>query len=208
MIEHVYEQAKKATLVHGVIVATDDARIFDAVRAFGGVALMTRADHISGTDRIAEVVSQHPCGIVVNLQGDEPLIEPRTIDAAVAPLLDDDSVAMGTLSRPFVDPGELANPNVVKVVTNQSGDALDFSRHPLEDAAAHIGLYVYRRETLLELAASPAGPREIEERLEQLRALANGIKIRVVRTTQTAAGVDTREDLERVRSIMMASSRN
>ena len=208
MIQHVYEQAKKATLVHGVIVATDDARIFDTVRAFGGVALMTRTDHISGTDRIAEIISRHPCGIVVNVQGDEPLIDPRNIDAAIAPLLDDRSVAMGTLSRPFVYPGEFANPNVVKVVTNQFGDALDFSRGPLEDAAAHIGLYVYRRETLLKLAAAPAVPRELEERLEQLRALTHGIKIRVVLTTQTAAGVDTPEDLERVRSIMMASSRN
>jgi 3-deoxy-manno-octulosonate cytidylyltransferase (CMP-KDO synthetase) len=168
---------------------------------------MTRPDHVSGTDRIAEVVTQLPCAIVVNVQGDEPLIEPGTIDAAIAPLLEDASVGMATLSRPFRNREEFDNPNVVKVVTNNFGDALYFSRAPIPGAAAHIGLYVYRRKTLLELAASPAAALELEERLEQLRALANGIKIRVVPSTHMVAGVDTPEDLERVRSLMLSPAR-
>ncbi len=227
MIEHVYRRASSATSVHGVIVATDDERIASAVRAFGGAALMTRADHVSGTDRIAEAIASLPCQVVVNVQGDEPLIDPRTIDAAVAPVLADASLGMSTISRPFASIDEFRNPNVVKVVTNQAGDALYFSRASIpasapsaalsnsvpSAAAAHVGLYVYRRETLLKLAASPAAPLELEESLEQLRALALGIRIRVVATSHVAAGVDTPEDLERVRTVfldksMMASSRN
>jgi 3-deoxy-manno-octulosonate cytidylyltransferase (CMP-KDO synthetase) len=221
MIEHVYRRAAAASHVHAVIVATDDERITAAVRAFGGAALMTRADHVSGTDRIAEVVSGLACRAVVNVQGDEPLIEPETIDAAIAPLLADASVEMSTLSRPFQSLEEFKSPHVVKVVTNLSGDALYFSRAPIPASApsaalgssapsvarAHVGLYVYRRETLLKLAAAPAAPLEIEESLEQLRALAHGIRIRVVETRHVAAGVDTPEDLDRVRQMMMASSR-
>jgi 3-deoxy-manno-octulosonate cytidylyltransferase (CMP-KDO synthetase) len=207
MIEHVYRRTAAATRVHAVIVATDDERIARAVHAFGGAALMTRADHVSGTDRIAEAIAGLKCGIVVNVQGDEPLIEPATIDAAVAPLLSDTSVTMSTLSRPFADRAELEKPSVVKVVTNDSGDALYFSRAPLAGASAHIGLYVYRRETLLKLAGSPAGRLELAESLEQLRALTNGIRIRVVETRHVAAGVDTPEDLERVRQLMLVSSR-
>jgi 3-deoxy-manno-octulosonate cytidylyltransferase (CMP-KDO synthetase) len=220
MIEHVYRRAAAASRVHAVVVATDDERIANAVGAFGGVALMTRADHVSGTDRIAETIAGLRCGIVVNVQGDEPLIEPETIDAAIAPLLADPSVEMSTLSRPFQSLEEFNSPHVVKVVTNLSGDALYFSRAPIPGsvssdaretvpsvASAHVGLYVYRRETLLKLAGSPAAELELEESLEQLRALANGIRIRVVETKHVAAGVDTPEDLERVRQMMMASSR-
>ena len=207
MIEHVYRRAAAASRVHAVIVATDDERIASAVRSFGGAAIMTRADHVSGTDRIAEVVSALPCGIVVNVQGDEPLLEPHTIDAAVAPLLDDPDVAISTISRPFKNRDEFASPHVVKVVTNDFGDALYFSRAPLPGAAAHVGLYVYRRETLLKLASAPAARLELEESLEQLRALAHGIRIRVVPTTHLAAGVDTPEDLDRVRSLMLTTSR-
>jgi 3-deoxy-manno-octulosonate cytidylyltransferase (CMP-KDO synthetase) len=222
MIEHVYRRAVAASLVHAVIVATDDERIAAAVRSFGGAALMTRPDHVSGTDRIAEVVAALPCRAVVNLQGDEPLIEPDTINAAVAPLLDDPSVEMSTVSRPFVSADEFRSPHVVKVVTNLAGEALYFSRAPIPATApaaafansvppvarAHVGLYVYRRDTLLKLAALPAAPLELEERLEQLRALANGIRIRVVETRHVAAGVDTPDDLERVRQMMLTSSRN
>lgn len=219
MIEHVYRRASEASRVHGVVIATDDERIASAVRGFGGAALMTRPDHVSGTDRIAEVVASLPCRAVVNVQGDEPLIDPRTIDAAVEPLLADTSIGMSTLSRPFVSIDEFRNPNVVKVVTNSDGDALYFSRSPIPyarnnpaalptGAAAHVGLYVYRRDTLLKLAAAPAAPLELEESLEQLRALAMGIRIRVVATTHVAAGVDTPEDLDRVRALLMASSRN
>ena len=231
MIEHVYRRAAAASRVHAVIVATDDERIASAVRSFGGAALMTRADHVSGTDRIAEAIGNLPCRAVVNVQGDEPLIEPETIDAAIAPLLADSSVEMSTLSRPFQSLEEFKSPHVVKVVTNLVGDALYFSRAPIPAsgpstsalratadksapsalaglpaaARAHVGLYVYRRETLLKLAAAPAVPLELEESLEQLRALAHGIKIRVVETQHNAAGVDTPEDLERVRQMMMVS---
>lgn len=217
MIEHVYRRASAASRVHAVVVATDDSRIADAVRAFGGAALMTRADHVSGTDRIAEAVSGLRCGIIVNVQGDEPLIEPDTIDAAVAPLLADETVEMSTISRPLKNRAEFENPNVVKVVTNSFGDAAYFSRSAIpysrsgglpEAARAHVGLYVYRRQTLLELAASPAAPLELEESLEQLRALAQGIKIRVVETDHVVAGVDTPEDLERVRQLMRTFARS
>ena len=239
MIEHVYRRASAASLVHAVIVATDDERIANAVRSFGGAALMTRADHVSGTDRIAEVASHLPCRIIVNLQGDEPLIEPGTIDAAVAPMLADPSLEMSTISRRFASIDEFRNPNVVKVVTNSSGDALYFSRSPIpysvssapsaalasapsaalasapsaalasvpSAARAHIGLYVYRRETLLKLAGMAAAPLERAESLEQLRALAHGIRIRVVDTEHVAAGVDTPEDLERIRQLMLTPSR-
>lgn len=233
MIEHVYRRASAASSVHGVIVATDDERIAGVVRSFGGAALMTRADHVSGTDRIAEIVRQLPCRAVVNVQGDEPLIEPATIDAAVAPLLADPSLEMSTVSRAFSTPEEFANRNVVKVVTNLFGDALYFSRAPIPAsvpsepsaalgssvpsaalgssvpsvARAHVGLYVYRRDTLLKLAALPAAALEREESLEQLRALVHGIRIRVVDTRHVAAGVDTPQDLEQVRAMMLAHSR-
>jgi 3-deoxy-manno-octulosonate cytidylyltransferase (CMP-KDO synthetase) len=215
MIEHVYRRASAARLVHAVIVATDDERIASVVRGFGGAAIMTRADHVSGTDRIAEVVAAHPCRAVANLQGDEPLIEPETIDAAIKPLLDDSTIEMSTLSRPFIDIDEFRNPNVVKVVTDARGHALYFSRSPIPfprgaalpaPARAHVGLYVYRRETLLKLAALPAAPLEIVESLEQLRALAHGVRIQVVATSHATAGVDTLEDLERVRTLMQTSA--
>jgi 3-deoxy-manno-octulosonate cytidylyltransferase (CMP-KDO synthetase) len=220
MIEHVYRRASAARLVHGVIVATDDERIAAAVRSFGGVALMTRADHVSGTDRIAEVVAAHPCRAVVNVQGDEPLVEPDTIDAAIRPLLDDPSLEMSTTCRQIASPDEFNSRSVVKVVTDLQGNALNFSRAPIPSsssassaalaesvARAHMGLYVYRRDTLLKLAALPAVPLERIESLEQLRALANGIRIRVVETLHPSAAVDTPADLERVRQLMMASSR-
>ncbi len=207
MIEHVYRRASSAALVHGTIVATDDDRIARAVQGFGGAVLMTRPDHVSGTDRIAEVVATLPCRLVVNVQGDEPLLEPSTIDAAVRPLLDDPSLEMSTLCRPFTDVHEFTSPNVVKVVTDLRGRALYFSRSPIPGSAAHVGLYVYRRDVLLKLAALPPAPLEEVEKLEQLRALANGIGIRVVETRHASAGVDTPEDMERVRQWMMASSR-
>lgn len=218
MIEHVYRRASAARLVDAVLVATDDERIAEAVRRFGGAAVMTRPDHVSGTDRIAEVVAAHPCRAVVNLQGDEPLIEPDAIDAAVAPMLADPALEMSTVCRPLADADEFRSPNVVKVVTDNRGLALYFSRAPIpfprENAAvtpsvakAHMGLYVYRRDTLLRLAALPAVPLELVESLEQLRALAHGIHIRVVETPHLTAAVDTPADLDRVRQLMMASSR-
>jgi len=218
MIEHVYRRASAARLVDAVVVATDDERIANAVRAFGGVAVMTRPEHVSGTDRIAEVVAAHPCRAVVNLQGDEPLIEPDTIDAAVAPMLADAGLEMSTTCRPLTGPDEFRSPNVVKVVTDDRGLALYFSRAPIPFprdhadavptlARAHMGLYVYRRDTLLKLAALPAVPLELVESLEQLRAMAHGIRIRVVDTPHLTAAVDTPADLERVRQLMLVSPR-
>jgi 3-deoxy-manno-octulosonate cytidylyltransferase (CMP-KDO synthetase) len=215
MIEHVYRRASAARLVTAVVVATDDERIADAVRSFGGAAVMTRSEHVSGTDRIAEVAGSLRCRAIVNLQGDEPLIAPETIDAAVQPLLDDESLEMSTVSRPLTDPDEFFSPRVVKVVTDSRGMALYFSRAPVPfprdtpaavpaSARAHLGLYVYRRETLLKLAALPPAALELTESLEQLRALANGIAIRVVETPHITAAVDTPEDLERVRQIVLS----
>jgi len=220
MIEHVFRRTSAATLIHAAVVATDDVRIAEAVAAFGGAAIMTSPDHASGTDRIAEVVRQLPCRLVVNVQGDEPLIAPDTIDAAVAPMLADPALEMSTLSRPLKDLHEFTSPHVVKVVTDLSGRALYFSRSPIPghqlgpdeafrsassvSSAAHVGLYVYRRDVLLKLAALPPAPLETAESLEQLRALSHGIGIRVVPTRHASAGVDTPEDLERVRQSMTA----
>ena len=162
MVQHVYERALMARYLNaGVLVATDDERIASEVRKFGGHARMTRNDHPSGTDRLAEIASAEFADIYVNVQGDEPLIDPNAIDAAVLAVLGDETVSMGTLKRPLYDPADIANPNVVKVVTNLSGDAIYFSRcpipyerDPLSEGPAyfkHIGLYVYRRELLLSL---------------------------------------------------------
>ena len=205
MIEHVYRRASAAALVHGTIVATDDERIARAVAGFGGAVVMTRRDHTSGTDRIAEVVAALPCRVVVNVQGDEPLLEPSTIDAAVQPLLDDATLEMSTLCRPFTDPHEFTSPHVVKVVCDNRGRALYFSRALIPGSSAHVGLYVYRRDVLLRLAALPPVPQEDAEKLEQLRAVVHGIGIRVIETRHASAGVDTPEDLERVRQLMAAA---
>jgi 3-deoxy-manno-octulosonate cytidylyltransferase (CMP-KDO synthetase) len=210
MIEHVYRRATSAALVSRVIVATDDRRILDAVHRFGGEAIMTAASHQSGTDRLAEVAATLDCDLVVNVQGDEPLLAAETIDAAVAPFSTDPTLQMSTLRRRIADAAELQNPNVTKVVVDGQGFALYFSRAPIpftrpgqpEAAAwAHIGLYVYRRETLLRLAALPQSDLERAEALEQLRALEHGIRIKAIETAHDTIGVDTREDLERVRAL-------
>jgi 3-deoxy-manno-octulosonate cytidylyltransferase (CMP-KDO synthetase) len=213
LIEHVYRRTAGASRLSGVVVATDDARVAEAVRRFGGVAVMTRADHPSGTDRLAEVAAGVPCRIIVNVQGDEPLIEPAAIDAAVAPLLADASVEMTTLSRPFADAAEFASPHVVKVITDAAGDALYFSRAAIpypqtgpavpSAARAHTGLYAYRRDVLLRLAALRPTQLETTESLEQLRAIEHGIRIRVIDTPYTSVHVDTPGDLDRVRQVLM-----
>lgn len=211
MIEHVYRRAAAATSVSRVIVATDDARIFDAVRSFGGDAVMTSVSHQSGTDRLAEAAAAIDCAIVVNVQGDEPLLAPETIDAAVAPFASDPALEMSTLRRAIADREELENPNVTKVVVDRDGFAMYFSRAPIPftragrppaTAWAHVGLYVYRRATLLRLAALPQTELERAEALEQLRALEHGIRIKAVKTTHSTIGVDTRDDLERVRALL------
>jgi 3-deoxy-manno-octulosonate cytidylyltransferase (CMP-KDO synthetase) len=214
MIEHVYRRAAAAAWVSSVLVATDDERILEAVRSFGGVACMTSPDHQSGTDRLAEVAKEMSCDVVVNVQGDEPLIEPRMIDEAVQPLLDDPMVMMSTLRRRIEDPAELQDPNVTKVVVDREGFALYFSRAPIPyvrngspaaPAWRHVGLYVYRRDCLLQLATLEPTELERSEALEQLRALENGIRILAVETQHDSIGVDTPADLERVRQLLSPS---
>lgn len=217
MIERVYERVGNSATIDRVIVATDDQRIFQAVSAFGGEAWMTREDHASGTDRLAEVAGQLEADLVVNVQGDEPLIAPAMIDAAVAPLRDDPSIPMGTLKSAISDWQEFRDPNVVKVVTDHAGYALYFSRSPIPfprdewsttgpiahlGVFKHIGLYVYRRDFLLDFAAMPQSRLEKLEKLEQLRALEQGYRIRVVETDQTCIGVDTPEDVLRVETLL------
>jgi 3-deoxy-manno-octulosonate cytidylyltransferase (CMP-KDO synthetase) len=211
MVERVYRRASAARGVAGVLVATDDDRIAGTVRAFGGRVVMTRPDHASGTDRIAEVARGLDCDLVVNVQGDEPALDPAAIEAAVAPLASDAAIGMGTLGTAIDPPSDLANPNTVKVLVDQLGFALYFTRaavpyrrDPGEAYASvlrHIGLYVYRRDVLLQLAALPRTPLERQESLEQLRALEHGYRIRVVETAYTSVSVDTPEDLERVRRL-------
>jgi len=207
MLQHVYERASRARYLSNTIIATDDRQVLEVARSFGAQARMTRSDHRSGTDRVAEVASAERAAIVVNIQGDEPLIDPDAIDLAILPLLHDSGIVMSTLKKRIEDPREISDPNVVKVVTNRRGDAIYFSRSPIpfeRDAGGraacfkHIGLYVYRRDFLLNYSTLPAGPLELSERLEQLRALENGYSIRVVETDYDSLGVDTPEDLERV----------
>ena len=212
MVEHVYRRAARSH-VDAVIVATDDQRIVDAVEGFGGIACLTRADHRTGTDRLAELVADLPCDVVVNVQGDEPLIDPAALDLLVAPLLADRAEQMTTLCRPLVADDDPASPHLVKVVRDRRGRALYFSRAPIPyrrggDGAAmavHIGLYAYRRATLLALAALPPSPLELSESLEQLRALEHGIPIRVLETSYVSVAVDTADDLERARRTVSQS---
>jgi 3-deoxy-manno-octulosonate cytidylyltransferase (CMP-KDO synthetase) len=214
MIEHVYRRAAEARSVDAVVVATDDERIAAAVERFGGIARLTRSSHPSGTDRLAEVAADLSCEIVVNVQGDEPLIEPGMIEEVVAPLGADPALEMATLRRAIRDHAEYMNPNLVKVVVSRSGDALYFSRAPIPHARggaltayAHVGLYAYRRPFLLAYARLQPTPLELMESLEQLRALEHGFRIRTVETRYESVGVDTPEDLERVRRLITAEAR-
>ena len=211
MLQHVWERAGRARCLSRLVVATDDERILREARRFGATARMTRADHLSGTDRVAEVAAADSAGVIVNIQGDEPLIDPDAIDRVVNGLLESAEISMGTLKKQIEDPGELSNPNVVKVVTDLAGNAVYFSRSmipfPRAEGVAHfkhIGLYVYRRDFLLGYSGLPVGPLEEAEKLEQLRALENGYRIRVVETGYESLGVDTPEDLRRVSSLVEA----
>lgn len=208
MIEHVYRRTLATRGITDVIVATDDQRIFDAVAAFGGQVRMTSLHHPTGTDRLAEVAADLTCDIIVNVQGDEPLIEPEMIAAAVAPMLADRDLEMSTLRRQIENLEELQNANVTKVVVDRDGFAMYFSRAAIPFTRAgctaapawrHIGLYVYRRECLLRLSALPATALETAEALEQLRALEHGIRIKTIETVHDSIGVDTPDDLARVR---------
>jgi 3-deoxy-manno-octulosonate cytidylyltransferase (CMP-KDO synthetase) len=218
MIEHVYRRAEASPVVDAVIVATDDRRVCDAVAAFGGVAWMTRPDHLSGSDRLAEVAAELDCALVINIQGDEPLLATAMIAEAVAPLEADRSIPMGTLCRRLEDPDDFANPSVVKVVVDRAGYALYFSRAPIpftRDAPAagrlqafkHIGVYVYQRDFLLRFPSLEPTPLERAESLEQLRALEHGFRIRTVETMHDSVGVDTPADLDRVRRLVAPAPR-
>jgi len=209
LIQHVVEQCQKAKSLSEIVVATDDERIAGAVKKFCRVE-MTRADHPSGSDRIAEVAGRIPCDAIVNIQGDEPLIDPTVIDVVAGALAQEE---MSTAATPIKNLAELENSNVVKVVVNAAGRALYFSRRTIpylreaanrpvpEQLAAfpflkHLGIYGYRRGTLLRLVKFPVSPLENAEKLEQLRALENGIQIVVVKVNYDSVGVDTPEDVE------------
>ena len=214
MIERVWERVRQARLVSKVIIATDDERIASAVRSFGGEVALTRADHRSGTERVAEVAAAHAeAEILVNVQGDMPLIDPAAIDAAIEALREDESVNMATLAVPISNAAEIMDPNVVKTVVDFDGNALYFSRAPIpwvRDRGGpvhakhlkHLGLYVFRREALLEFATFPQGDLERIEQLEQLRWLENGNRIRVAEIEQESVEVDTPEDVKRVEKML------
>jgi 3-deoxy-manno-octulosonate cytidylyltransferase (CMP-KDO synthetase) len=216
MLQHVWERASMARYLTNVVIATDDERIAEEGRRFKAIVRMTRSDHPSGTDRVAEAASVDSADYIVNIQGDEPLIDPNAIDAAVLSLLGNPDIPMGTLKKRIENPAEVTNPNVVKVVTDHIGNAIYFSRSPIpyvrDDAERmatahykHIGLYVYQRDFLLGYSELMVGPLERAERLEQLRAMENGYRIRVVETEYDSLGVDTPEDLEKVSGLFTAA---
>ena len=215
LIEHVYRRAAAAPGVERVVVATDDARIVQAVEAFGGEARLTRADHRSGSDRLAELVESIECDLVVNVQGDEPLLDPRAIAQALAPFSTDTALQVSTLMIRIRDPETLFSVNAVKVRTDARGFAVSFTRAPdpplpgdaevnLDDQPyfKHLGLYVYQRDVLLRFAKLPPTPGEEREKLEQLRLLEHGIPIRVVETEYDSIGVDTPDDLARAEAAL------
>jgi 3-deoxy-manno-octulosonate cytidylyltransferase (CMP-KDO synthetase) len=219
MIQHVFERTSRARLVNEVIVATDDGRVASTVHSFGGKAVMTPESLRSGTDRVAFAArSLQNADLIINVQGDEPLIVPDMIDEAVRPLIEDDRIVVGTLVRKIESEAELASPTVVKVVLNINGDCLYFSRstipfvrdHPSTDWLPshtfykHIGVYVFRKEFLNNYAQLQQTPLEITENLEQLRILEHGYRIRATVTWHDSTPVDTQQDLDRVRTILQA----
>jgi len=221
MIRWVYERARRARYVHEVWVATDDEKIYQAVKGFGGNCRMTASYHPSGTDRIAELARTMDWDIVINVQGDEPLIDPQMIDQVVESLQDDESVSVSTLKRKITVAADIINPNVVKVITDQHDYALYFSRAPIpycrslwqsfeeidagpvpEGMFKHVGLYGYRRNFLMHITSLPPTTLETAERLEQLRILEHGFRISVKTTDKDSIGVDSPDDLERVRELV------
>lgn len=219
MIEHVYRRAAAARHVERVVVATDDERIVRAVTAFGGEAVMTRASHPTGTDRLAEVAATLDCDVIVNVQGDEPMVAPSMIEQVIGPFVGSPSLVMTSLRTRLTGPEEFADPNVVKVVVDRHDVALYFSRAPIPfprdarvpgglpaQAWRHIGLYGYRRDFLRVFTSLPPTPLEQIERLEQLRALEHGYRIVVTETTHRTVGVDTPSDLAEVEALVAAAS--
>ena len=216
MIEHVYRRASASPIVSQVIVATDDLRVATRVSEFGGKVKLTRPTHETGTDRLAEVAASLDCDVVVNVQGDEQLVDHGAIGELVAPFATDRSLQMTTLFRRIHSPAELSNPNICKVVLDRGGFALYFSRAPIPHIRdprggwpplyRHIGLYAYRRSTLMVLAGLEPTPLERAEALEQLRALEHGIRIKCIETQYESFEVNTPEDLEQVRRLLAVAT--
>jgi 3-deoxy-manno-octulosonate cytidylyltransferase (CMP-KDO synthetase) len=212
MIQYVYTNVQNSKLIEDVIVATDDQRVLEAVEGFGGKAYLTSIDHTTGTDRIAEVAQKIEADIVVNIQGDEPLLDYRLIDEAIQPMIDDPDLPACTLCRPIESEADLHSPHVVKAVFDLNGNALYFSRSLIpfprkrDDSQAyeHIGIYVYRKDFLMRYVNLEPSPLEKTESLEQLRILENGYRLKLVVSSFPYAGisVDTAEDLELVRNIL------
>ncbi len=209
MIQHVYERVRSTPFLNRVIVATDHQGILDAVRGFGGEAVLTSPHHRSGTERIAEVAEGLDSDIIVNVQGDEPLLRPEMIEEGVRPLLEDEGVQVSTLASMIRDEGEVFSPHVVKVVMDREGYGLYFSRSPIPYRRKgsipyykHIGIYFYRRPFLLDFVRLDPTPLEEAEGLEQLRILENGFRIKVVLTDHETIGVDTPEDIPKVEKVM------
>lgn len=211
IIQWVYEKAQQSKLADIIIVATDDERIFNAVKAFGGNVEMTSVNHKCGSDRIREVAERHPeISYIVNLQGDEPLIKPESIDAVARNVQEDDKADISTLIRVLKDEEEINNPNLVKCVIDNNGYALYFSRSkiPYERNTGiatfygHLGIYGYKREALIKMTSLPQTPLEKTESLEQLRALENGMKIKTSIVNFVPVGIDTKEDLEKFKQII------
>lgn len=211
IIQWVYEKAQQAKLADMIIVATDDERIFNAVKAFGGGVEMTSVNHKCGSDRIREVAERHPeISYIVNLQGDEPLIKPESIDSVARNVQEDDNADISTLIRVLTDEEEINNPNLVKCVVDNNGYALYFSRSkiPYERNSGiatfygHLGIYGYKREALMKMTSLEQTPLERTESLEQLRALENGMKIKTSVVDFVPVGIDTLEDLEKFKEII------
>ncbi len=206
LVMWVYEQASKARRLDEVVVATDDERIFDTVAGAGGIAVMTRSDHQTGTDRLAEAASSRECGLVVNIQGDEPLMDPELIDKAVERFSAIPDFKFGSAMTPIRNEEDIENPNIVKVVAGRAGQALYFSRYPIPfrrktgflPVYQHIGFYVYSKDFLLEYSRMAPTPLEQTECLEQLRALENGVRIDMIETEYRGIGVDMPEDVLRI----------
>ncbi len=214
VVQHTWERAKKSRLLDELIIATDDKRIYDVARGFGAKAVLTSLAHKTGTDRLKEVVQSIEVDIIVNIQGDEPLISPLMIDDVVFPLLRDKTIVMATLCNRIKDLEDLNDPNVVKVVFDKNGFALYFSRSPIpycknlvsselearSQFYKHIGIYAYTKDFLFTITSLPQSKFEKLERLEQLRPIENGYKIKVIETKFDTIGIDTPEDLEKAKA--------
>jgi len=212
MIEHVYRNVSKSKAIREVWVATDDPRIEEAVLGFGGKCIMTSKEHQTGSDRLAEAVKKLDADLVINVQGDEPLIRGEVLDSLVDLFLQDDTLQMATLKSKIQDEEEFRNPNVVKVITNKFNEAIYFSRSPIPynrdgrqvDYFKHIGVYAYTKKFLLEYVTLPQTELELAESLEQLRALENGAKIKVIETDMKLIGVDTPQDIQKVEEHLLS----